>query len=121
MVNAPLVEARVIGVATPSARGELSKEGVRGEAASTGPGQAAHPSPAAAEAAPAAAAFPPLEVAWILALLEWTNSEDMTVTLRATRRTLPNPESAYCAKERGVPPMLTFTHLWRMTHRRASI
>ncbi len=70
------------GAATPIAWGELSKEGVRGEAASTGPGQAAHPSPAAAEAAPAAAAFPPLEVAWIPVLIEWTDSEDMTFTLR---------------------------------------
>jgi len=83
MVNAPLVEARVIGVATPSARGELSKEGVRGEAASTGPGQAAHPSPAAAEAAPAAAAFPPLEVAWNSRWYGCKVAEDMTITLRA--------------------------------------
>jgi len=82
--------AREDGVATPIAWGGLTREG-EGREASPSPGQAAHPSPAAAEAAPAAAAFPPLEVAWILALLEWTDSEDIMFALRAKMAHTPKP------------------------------
>jgi hypothetical protein len=42
--------------------------------------EAAHPSRAAREAAPAAAAFPPLEVAWILAWW-WSDGTDMVCSL----------------------------------------
>jgi hypothetical protein len=47
------------------------------------PDQAAHPSQATAEAAPAAAAFPPLDVAWISVQLEYDVAEDMVITFRA--------------------------------------
>jgi len=47
------------------------------------PDQAAQPSRAAPAAAQAAAAFPPLEVAWIPVRLEWSVAEDMVLTLRA--------------------------------------
>ena len=47
------------------------------------PDQAAHPPRTAPEAAQAAAAFPPLEVAWIPVRMEWSVAEDMMLTLRA--------------------------------------
>ena len=47
------------------------------------PDQAAQPSRTAPEAAQAAAAFPPLDVAWIPVRLEWSVAEDMMLTLRA--------------------------------------
>ncbi|MBA3377633.1 MAG: hypothetical protein H0T93_02000 [Chloroflexia bacterium] len=59
----------------------------RGEEVSGGvahrPDQAAHPSRTAPEAARAAAAFPPLDVAWIPVQMEWSVAEDMVLTLRA--------------------------------------
>ncbi len=60
----------------------VTKGGYSGEA-SPAPDQAAHPSRATAEAALAAAAFPPLEVAWVPLWMEWDAKEDMVCTFRA--------------------------------------